>query len=88
MSKDESKEHLWRGMVCLSLAIGFEEDRVRLGLEAAVNRLRDGLKYNGLWLDGDDQLLGSTLNNEISRERLAQMLCSIRRMGLVDGKTH
>jgi hypothetical protein len=23
---------LWRGMICLTLAIGFEEDRARLGL--------------------------------------------------------
>jgi hypothetical protein len=27
---------LWRGMICLSLGIGFEEDRARLGLPAAV----------------------------------------------------
>jgi hypothetical protein len=39
---------LLRGMVCLSLAVGFEEDRARLGLPAAVNRLRDALAYNGL----------------------------------------
>ena len=34
---------LLRGMICLSLAIGFEEDRARLGLAAAVERLRDAL---------------------------------------------
>jgi hypothetical protein len=27
---------LWRGMICLSLAIGFEKDRARLVLPAAV----------------------------------------------------
>jgi hypothetical protein len=43
--------NLWRGMICLSLAIGFEEDRARLGLPAAVDRLRDALAYNGLTLD-------------------------------------
>jgi hypothetical protein len=26
----------WRGMICLSLVIGFEEDRARLGLPAAI----------------------------------------------------
>jgi hypothetical protein len=36
----------WRGMICFSLAIGFEEDRARLGLPAAVDRLRDALHYN------------------------------------------
>jgi len=32
-SSDASKpdENLWRGMICLSLAVGFEEDRARLG---------------------------------------------------------
>jgi len=39
---------LLRGMVCLSLAAGFEEDRSRLGLPAAVDRLRDALAFNGL----------------------------------------
>jgi len=34
---------VWRGMICLSLAVGFEEDRARLGLPAAVDRLRDAL---------------------------------------------
>jgi hypothetical protein len=42
-----------RGMICLSLAVGFEEDRARLGLAAAVDRLRDALGYNGLTLDGE-----------------------------------
>jgi len=32
-------------MICLSLAVAFEEDRVRLGLAAAVDRLRDALAY-------------------------------------------
>ena len=43
---DESATALWRGMICLSLAVGFEEDRARLGLPAAVDRLRDALAYN------------------------------------------
>lgn len=30
---------LWRGMICLSLAIGFEEDRARLRMSGAVRRL-------------------------------------------------
>ncbi len=44
---------MWRGMVCLSIAITFEKDRARLGLPAAVDRLRDALAYNGLTLDSD-----------------------------------
>jgi hypothetical protein len=30
-----------RGMICLSLAIGFEEDHARLGLPTAIDRLRE-----------------------------------------------
>jgi hypothetical protein len=41
---------LLRGMICLSLSIGFEEDKARLGLPAAVDRLRDALAFNGLTL--------------------------------------
>jgi hypothetical protein len=40
--------NLLQGAICLSLAVGFEEDRARLGLPAAVDRLRDALAYNGL----------------------------------------
>jgi hypothetical protein len=32
-------------MICLSLAIGFEEDRARLGRPAAFDRLRDALAF-------------------------------------------
>ena len=28
---------IWRGMICLSLAVDFEEDRARLGLAAAAD---------------------------------------------------
>jgi hypothetical protein len=57
---------LLRGMTCLSLAIGFEEDRARLGLTAAVDRLRDALAYNGLTLDGYDLLMAQVLTGEVS----------------------
>jgi hypothetical protein len=57
---------LLRGMLCLSLAIGFEEDQVRLGLRAAVDRLRDALAYNGLMLDGHAALLKCVLASGIS----------------------
>jgi len=36
-----------RRVICLSLAIGFEEDRARLGLPAAIERPRDALAYKG-----------------------------------------
>ena len=45
-SRTESK----RSMIFLRLAVGFEEDRARLGLLAAVDRLRDGSAYNGVTL--------------------------------------
>jgi hypothetical protein len=49
-SDRDAHSELRRGMICLSLPVGFEEDRVRLGLPAAVERLRDALAYNGLTL--------------------------------------
>lgn len=69
-------------MICLSLAIGFEEDRERLGLSAAVDRLRNALKYNGLTLDGDDVLIAGVVTSDVSSEQFAEALCSRRRMGL------
>jgi hypothetical protein len=73
---------IWRGMICLSLAIGFEEDRARLGLPAAVDRLQDALAYNRLTLDSDARLLAGTLTGDVSSVQLAEAICSTRRMGL------
>jgi hypothetical protein len=73
---------LLRGMICLKLAVGFEEDRARLGLVAAVDRLRDALAYNGLTLDGDEQLLAGVLTGNMDSAQLAEAICSKRRMGL------
>lgn len=39
---------LWPGIVCLSLAVGFEEDRARVRLATAGDRLRDALADNAL----------------------------------------
>jgi hypothetical protein len=75
-------------MVCLSLAVGFEEDRARFGLPAAVDRLRKALIENDLWLSDDDRLLVGILAGEISSERFAEALCSMRRMGLPGGTAH
>ena len=72
---------LCRGMICLSLAIGFEEDRARLGPPAAVDRLRDALAYNGLTLDSDARLLAGVLAGDVSSVQLAEAICSARRMG-------
>jgi hypothetical protein len=69
-------------MICLSLAVGFEEDRARLGLPAAVDRLRDALAYNGLLLEGDERLLASVLEGSVSSEQLAESICAARRMRL------
>jgi len=73
---------LFRGMICLSLAVGFEEDRTRLGLLAAVERLGDALAYNGLTLDSDEWLLAGVLAGGVFGVELAQAICSPRRMGL------
>lgn len=75
------KPDLWRGMICLSLAIGFEEDRARQGLAAAVDRPRDALYYNDLWMPGDDLLLDQVRTGQISSEQFAEAICSERRMG-------
>jgi hypothetical protein len=82
MAMDRSPPNLWPGMICLSLAIGFEEDRARLGLPAAAERLRDALAYNGLTLDGDDLLIARALTGDVSSFQLAEALCSVWRMGL------
>jgi hypothetical protein len=73
---------MWRGMVCLSIAITFEKDPARLGLPAAVDRLRDALAYNGLTLDSDERLVAGVLTGNVSDVRLAEAICSPRRMGL------
>jgi len=75
-------------MICLSLAIGFEEDRARLDLPAAVERLRDALAYNGLTLDGDDLLMAQALTGEVSDVQLAEAICSMQRMGLPGEAMH
>jgi len=75
---------LLRGMICLSLAVGFEEDRARLGLPAAVDRLRDALAYSGLTLGGDEGLLTGVLTGNVSGVQLADAICSPRRMGLLN----
>ena len=68
-------EDLWRSMICLSLAIGFEQDRTRVGLAAAVERLRDVLAYNRLTLDGDEALLAGVLQGTVSSVQLAEAIC-------------
>jgi hypothetical protein len=73
---------LWRGMVCLDIALTFADDRARIGLAAAVDRLRDALVRNDLWMAGDDELLTRVLADKISPELLAESICSPRRMGL------
>ena len=69
------------------MAVGFEEDRARLGLPAAVNRIRDALAFNGLILDGDDRLLAGVLAGNVSSVELAWAICSPRRMGLPEAPT-
>ena len=82
-----SPPDLFRGMICLSLVVGFEEDKARVGLSAAIERLRNALAYNGLRLDSDDQLLARPLAGEVSSIELAEAICSPRRMGLSEVPT-
>ena len=79
---------LWRGMLCLSLAMRFETDRARSGLPTAVDRVRIALGENGLWLEGDNELLAKVLAGEVKSEEFAERLCSMKRMGLPGGSTH
>ena len=83
-----SSDHLVRGMICLSLAVGFEEDRARLGLCAAIDRLRNALVENDLWLPDDDQLLAGVITGNVSSEQLAEALCSMKRIDLLGGAAH
>jgi hypothetical protein len=85
---DGWSDQLLRGMVCFSLALGFEEDRARYGVAEAVNRLRNALVENDLWLSGDDQLLSGILAGELSSEQVAEALCSARRIGFMCGTAH
>jgi hypothetical protein len=87
MASDKA-ESVWRGIVCLSLAMRFEKDRVRLGLTAALGRVAKALDDNGLWLEGDDQLLAGVSEGKVSSEQFAEELCSMRRMGIVAKTMH
>ena len=84
----DSSDHLVRGIICLSLAVGFEEDRAWLGLSAAIDRLRDALIENDLSLPDDDQLLAGVLTGSVSSEQFAEALCSMKRIGLPGGVAH
>jgi hypothetical protein len=56
----------------------------RLGLPAAVDRLRNALAYNGLTLDSDARLLAGVLSGAVSGVELAEAICSARRMTLTE----
>jgi len=71
-------------MVCLSFAIGFEEDRERVGLRAAVDRLRDALVHNKLTLPTDERLLAGVIDGSVSAVELVEAICSMRRMRLLE----
>ena len=79
---------LFRGMICLSLAVGFEEDRARVGLSAAVDRLRDALAHNGPTLDGDERLLTQVLDGSVSSVQFAEAISSMQRMRLPIERRH
>jgi len=88
MTSDPESADPWsRGMMCLRLAISFDEDLVRLGLAAAVARLREGLAYNDLTLDTDERLFARVMAGEIFGADLAEAICSPRRMELPGART-
>jgi len=60
-------------------------DRARLGLPAAVDRLRDALAHNTLPLEGDERLVAGVLDGSVSSVQLVEAVCSMQRMGLTDG---
>jgi hypothetical protein len=74
--------------MCLSLAVGFEEDRARLGLSVAIERLRNALIENDLMLPGDNELMAGVLAGEVSSQQFAEALCSMKRMGVPGGVAH
>jgi hypothetical protein len=86
--KTDTGEHVWRGILCLSVAMRFEKDRARLGLSAAIDRVRVALCDNGLWLEGDDQLLANVSTGSVTSEQFAEALCSTQRMGLGPRRPH
>lgn len=57
--------------------------RARLGLQAAVDRVWDGLTYNGLTLGTDERRLVGVLDGSVSSVELAETICSSRRKGLL-----
>jgi hypothetical protein len=71
-----------RVLTALDLAIGFAVDRESLGLGAAVERLRIGLKVNGLWLgEKDEALMSAILNGQASDEEIDRALSAAGRAG-------
>jgi hypothetical protein len=82
VTTSETRLDLFKGLVCLNLAMRFEEDKARIGLPAAVDRLRDALAYNRLTLVGDERLLAGVLDGSVSSVELAEAICSTRGMGL------
>lgn len=70
----------FRAMICLSLATRFEEDRMRLDLPAAVERLCKALTFNGLTMNGDEQLFARVPDSSVSAVGLAEAICSRRQI--------
>ena len=81
-------DYMWRGILCLSVAMRFERDRARFGVATALSQVRRALSENGLWLEGDEQLLSGVLGGLVSSERFAEALCSIERLGLAGRTMH
>ena len=81
-SKDEVLRRLGRGLSALELSMNFFEDRRNIGLGAAVERLRIGLKTSNIWRgEQDEGLLNALLNGELSDEEIHSALNSSDRRG-------
>jgi hypothetical protein len=70
----------FKALVSVVTAINFEMNRDRLGLVAAVDRLRESLLLNDLWIAGDDAFLAAILTGEVSPVEIAASLCSELRL--------
>jgi hypothetical protein len=82
MSRSEDLWRLQRSITTLELSVAFSQDRETLGLGAAVERLRLGLKTADLWLGAQDELLmGQILSGSMSVEEICDALDPVRRTG-------
>ena len=81
--KGEIGSSIKRGLTALELTMNFFDDRTALGLGAAVERLRIGLKTANIWREEEDErLLGALLAQELSDQQIHDALNATARTGI------